>query len=107
MEEQEEARKIQFTGKSSYIVSLPKSWINEICEVIIRMHRQGKMRCFSSKIAPDSHIMKIPTHHLYHVRLNIVKKRTEYQRREKTTRYCHQKTRWSPWTRESITQTQP
>ena len=30
MEEQGETRKIQFTGKSSYIVSLPKQWINEL-----------------------------------------------------------------------------
>ena len=30
MEEQGETRKIQFTGKSSYIVSLPKQWISEL-----------------------------------------------------------------------------
>ena len=30
MEEREETRKIQFTGKSSYIVSLPKKWIMEL-----------------------------------------------------------------------------
>ena len=30
MEEQGETRKIQFTGKSSYIVSLPKQWIKEL-----------------------------------------------------------------------------
>ncbi len=30
MEEKEEIRKIQFTGKSSYIVSLPKQWILEL-----------------------------------------------------------------------------
>lgn len=30
MEEREETRKIQFTGKSSYIVSLPKQWIKDI-----------------------------------------------------------------------------
>ena len=30
MEEREEIRKIQFTGKSSYIVSLPKQWIIEL-----------------------------------------------------------------------------
>ena len=30
MEEREETRKIQFTGKSSYIVSLPKQWITEL-----------------------------------------------------------------------------
>ena len=30
MEEREETRKIQFTGKSSYIVSLPKQWIMEL-----------------------------------------------------------------------------
>ena len=45
MEEQEEARKIHlFTGKSSYIVSLPKSWINEMGLKRgdqVRMHRQG------------------------------------------------------------------
>jgi len=30
MEDGEETRKIQFTGKSSYIVSLPKQWITEL-----------------------------------------------------------------------------
>ncbi len=30
MENKEETRKIQFTGKSSYIVSLPKDWISEL-----------------------------------------------------------------------------
>jgi phosphate uptake regulator len=30
MEEREETRKIQFTGKSSYIVSLPKQWIKDL-----------------------------------------------------------------------------
>lgn len=30
MEERSETRKIQFTGKSSYIVSLPKRWINDL-----------------------------------------------------------------------------
>ncbi|PIN83465.1 MAG: PhoU family transcriptional regulator, partial [Nitrosopumilales archaeon CG11_big_fil_rev_8_21_14_0_20_33_24] len=30
MEEKEETRKIQFTGKSSYIVSLPKKWIMDL-----------------------------------------------------------------------------
>ncbi|RMW34605.1 MAG: phosphate uptake regulator PhoU [Nitrosopumilus sp.] len=30
MEEREETRKIQFTGKSSYIVSLPKQWILDL-----------------------------------------------------------------------------
>lgn len=30
MVKNEEIRKIQFTGKSSYIISLPKSWINEL-----------------------------------------------------------------------------
>ncbi|MBI1663682.1 MAG: phosphate uptake regulator PhoU [Nitrosopumilus sp.] len=30
MEEREETRKIQFTGKSSYIVSLPKQWIIDL-----------------------------------------------------------------------------
>ena len=30
MENREETRKIQFTGKSSYIVSLPKQWVTEL-----------------------------------------------------------------------------
>ena len=30
MEEREDTRKIQFTGKSSYIVSLPKQWITDL-----------------------------------------------------------------------------
>ena len=29
MAKQEDHRKIQFTGKSSYIVSLPKEWVND------------------------------------------------------------------------------
>ncbi len=44
MEEQEEARKIQFTGNSSYIVSLPKSWVTEMGLKRgdqVRMYRQG------------------------------------------------------------------
>ena len=44
MEELEETRKIQFTGKSSYIVSLPKQWITELGLKKgdqIRMVRQG------------------------------------------------------------------
>lgn len=30
MEERDETRKIQFTGKSSYIVSLPKQWVMDL-----------------------------------------------------------------------------
>ena len=30
MQEREETRRIQFTGKSSYIVSLPKQWVMEL-----------------------------------------------------------------------------
>ena len=30
MDEKEETRKIQFTGKSSYIVSLPKQWVMDL-----------------------------------------------------------------------------
>ncbi len=30
MSSDEETRKIQFTGKSTYIVSLPKKWINDL-----------------------------------------------------------------------------
>ena len=30
MDDKEETRKIQFTGKSSYIVSLPKQWIMDL-----------------------------------------------------------------------------
>ncbi len=44
MEELEETRKIQFTGKSSYIVSLPKQWITELGLKKgdqIRIKRQG------------------------------------------------------------------
>ena len=44
MEEREETRKIQFTGKSSYIVSLPKQWIIDLGLKQgdqIRMQRQG------------------------------------------------------------------
>ena len=44
MDENEETRKIQFTGKSSYIVSLPKQWIMELGLTKgdqIRMVRKG------------------------------------------------------------------
>ena len=44
MDEREETRKIQFTGKSSYIVSLPKQWIKELGLAQgdqIRMVRKG------------------------------------------------------------------
>ncbi|WP_428325287.1 PhoU domain-containing protein [Nitrosopumilus sp.] len=44
MEEREETRKIQFTGKSSYIVSLPKQWIMDLALKQgdqIRMVRKG------------------------------------------------------------------
>lgn len=44
MEDGEETRKIQFTGKSSYIVSLPKQWITDLGLKQgdqIRMSRQG------------------------------------------------------------------
>ena len=44
MEEGEETRKIQFTGKSSYIVSLPKQWIMDLGLKKgdqIRIQRQG------------------------------------------------------------------
>ena len=44
MDEREETRKIQFTGKSSYIVSLPKQWIKELGLTRgdqIRMVRKG------------------------------------------------------------------
>ena len=30
MANSEETRKIQFTGKSTYIISLPKQWVNEL-----------------------------------------------------------------------------
>ena len=30
MPSNEETRKIQFTGKSTYIVSLPKKWVNDL-----------------------------------------------------------------------------
>ena len=47
MEEQEEARKIQFTGKSSYIVSLPKSWVNEMG--LLKKFMMENAECCSSK----------------------------------------------------------
>lgn len=46
MEEVEETRKIQFTGKSSYIVSLPKQWVTELGLKQgdqIRMQRNGSI----------------------------------------------------------------
>lgn len=43
----------------------------------------------------------------YHVSLNIVKKRAEYVRQEKTEDTSIKKTKRSPWTRGSIVQTYP
>lgn len=43
MEDKEETRKIQFTGKSSYIISLPKTWVTELGLTrgdLIRISRQ-------------------------------------------------------------------
>lgn len=59
MEEREESRKIQFTGKSSYIVSLPKQWIVELGLKQgdqIRMIRKGSsaLEIYPSKSQPPS-----------------------------------------------------
>ena len=46
MEKQEETRKIQFTGKSSYIVSLPKQWVIDLGLKQgdqLQMQRQGSL----------------------------------------------------------------
>ncbi|MDI1496005.1 MAG: PhoU family transcriptional regulator [Cenarchaeum symbiont of Oopsacas minuta] len=69
MDEQEEARKIQFTGKSSYIVSLPKIWITEMGLKRgdqVRMRRQGATEILISpqklrirKMAKDEAIVEI------------------------------------------------
>ena len=59
MEELEETRKIQFTGKSSYIVSLPKQWITELGLKKgdqIRITRQGSS---SLQISPPKFNAKI------------------------------------------------
>jgi len=61
MEEREETRKIQFTGKSSYIVSLPKQWIIELGLKQgdqIRMVRKGSstLELYPPKF--ESHIQK-------------------------------------------------
>ncbi len=61
MEEREETRKIQFTGKSSYIVSLPKQWIMELGLKQgdqIRMVRKGSstLELYPPKF--ESHIQK-------------------------------------------------
>ena len=60
MEEQGETRKIQFTGKSSYIVSLPKQWINELGLKQgdeIRMVRKGSstLELFPPKFESRTH----------------------------------------------------
>ncbi len=61
MEERGETRKIQFTGKSSYIVSLPKQWIIELGLKQgdqIRMIRKGSstLELYPPKF--ESHIQK-------------------------------------------------
>ena len=61
MEERGETRKIQFTGKSSYIVSLPKQWITELGLKQgdqIRMVRKGSstLELYPPKF--ESHIQK-------------------------------------------------
>ncbi len=57
MEEREETRKIQFTGKSSYIVSLPKQWILDLGLKQgdqIRMTRKGSstLELYPTKFQP-------------------------------------------------------
>ncbi|MFB5632511.1 MAG: PhoU domain-containing protein [Nitrosopumilus sp.] len=59
MEEREETRKIQFTGKSSYIVSLPKQWIMDLGLKQgdqIRMVRKGSstLELYPPKFEPRS-----------------------------------------------------
>lgn len=59
MEEREETRKIQFTGKSSYIVSLPKQWIMDLGLKQgdqIRMTRKGSstLELYPPKSQPRS-----------------------------------------------------
>ena len=61
MDERGETRKIQFTGKSSYIVSLPKQWIIELgLKQVdqIRMVRKGSstLELYPPKF--ESHIQK-------------------------------------------------
>ena len=58
MEDREETRKIQFTGKSSYIVSLPKQWIQDLGLKRgdqIKVSRQGSS---SLQIYPPNHQTK-------------------------------------------------
>jgi len=61
MDEREETRKIQFTGKSSYIVSLPKQWIMELGLKQgdqIRMVRKGSSTLEIYPPKYESHIQK-------------------------------------------------
>ena len=61
MEEGEETRKIQFTGKSSYIVSLPKQWVVGLGLKQgdqIRMVRKGSSRLELYPPKFESHIQK-------------------------------------------------
>jgi len=61
MDEREETRKIQFTGKSSYIVSLPKQWIIELGLKQgdqIRMVRKGSSTLEIYPPKYESHIQK-------------------------------------------------
>ena len=58
MEDREETRKIQFTGKSSYIVSLPKQWIQDLGLKRgdqIKVSRQGSS---ALQIYPPNHQTK-------------------------------------------------
>lgn len=59
MEIKEESRKIQFTGKSSYIISLPKQWITELGLKqgdTVRIARQGAstLQIYPPKFQPKT-----------------------------------------------------
>ena len=54
MVENVETRKIQFTGKSSYIVSLPKQWITDLGlkqgdQVVVSRQGSSGLQIFSAK----------------------------------------------------------
>jgi phosphate uptake regulator len=60
MVEKEETRKIQFTGKSSYIVSLPKQWIMDLGlkqgdQIKILREGASGLQIYPSKVQPKSY----------------------------------------------------
>ena len=66
MDEKYETRKIQFTGKSSYIISLPKNWVTELGLVRgdqIRISRKGStnLELYPPNVQPQTQLTEAAT----------------------------------------------